>query len=821
MFSAPLRHASSLILLLLLCPAAFSQSDRLLITVTDENHVAVPGAQVSLQRIGTNAFIKRETDFAGRCELFGLPHGAYQLHIQKPGFYQLTQPVQVGAAGYAPTVIDAALTHQKEVKEVVDVVESPPVIDPDQIADTQTLSDVDVQNIPYPVSRDFRNVLPFIPGVVSDGLGQPHVAGGETYQMQDTLDSFDVTDPVDGLLHLRVSTDAIRALEVQSTRYSAQFGRASAGVLNITTGIGDDHLRYSATDVIPSYKFRNGLKFDKWQPRGTFSGPLKKGKIWFYNAVDGEYDENIIRLLPSSGNRAPIWRFSNLAKLQTNITPSNILTGSFLFNRAKFSRVGLSLFTPISATVGQDQTSYVGSIKDQHYFHSGNLLETGVAVFEQEADEIPQGTLPYTLSPGGVQGNFFRTSQRRSRRTQGVANLFFHPVNWHGKHQLKFGFDVERIAYHQFFLRRPISTVRGDRTLDRQVLFPEAEVRYRQNNFQGGTYAQDRWSPVDRLLIEGGLRFDEDQIIRNVLVSPRLAATYMLDKNGNTKLSAGVGLFYDATNLALLTRPLQGTRLDLTYASDGVTLAAPPIATTFTVDQRTLVAPRSLNWSLSIERKLPHGIYTTVEYLDRRGTHEFTYVPLGSPLSTDYFLTNTRQDHYRSLLLTARYTFRKSYPFLFSYSRSSARTNAVLNYSLDNLVLGAQGAGPLPWDSPDRFISWGMMPLPSIPVVHKLELAYSVEWHDGYPFSIFNQDRQIVGLQRLRFPRFFALNTYIEKRFNLLKYNLALRMGWDNVTNNRNPGSVDSNIDSATYLHFSNLDRRTFVARIRFLGRKK
>ena len=83
------------------------------------------------------------------------------------------------------------------------------------------------------------------------------------------------------------------------------------------------------------------------------------------------------------------------------------------------------------------------------------------------------------------------------------------------------------------------------------------------------------------------------------------------------------------------------------------------------------------------------------------------------------------------------------------------------------------------------------------------------------------QDAVLSPLQRLRFPRYFALNTYIEKRFNLLKYSLALRMGWDNVTNNRNPGSVDSNIDSATYLHFSNLDRRTFVARIRFLGRKK
>src|SRR5439155_14632508 len=122
-------------------------------------------------------------------------------------------------------------------------------------ANTESLSGVDVVNIPYPVTRDYRRVLPFIPGVVSDSQGQPHVAGGRTNETLDMFDGFDVTDPVDGLLHLRVSTDAIRSIDVQSSRYSAQYGRASAGVLSLATGIGDNKLRYSATNFLPSVKF--------------------------------------------------------------------------------------------------------------------------------------------------------------------------------------------------------------------------------------------------------------------------------------------------------------------------------------------------------------------------------------------------------------------------------------------------------------------------------------------------------------------------------------------------------------------------------------
>ena len=157
-----------------------------------------------------------------------------------------------------------------------------------------------------------------------------------------------------------------------------------------------------------------------------------------------------------------------------------------------------------------------------------------------------------------------------------------------------------------------------------------------------------------------------------------------------------------------------------------------------------------------------------------------------------------------------------------SYTHSRSLTNAVLGYSFDNLNYGLQGPGPYSWDTPNRVLLWGMAPLPSLPLIHKLDLAYSLDWRTGYPFSIVNREQQYLQpLNNMRFPRFFSFSPYIEKRFTLHNYNLALRGGFDNVTSNRNPTAVNNNIDSPSFLTFSNFDRRAFVARVRFLGRKK
>src|SRR5215831_17255203 len=143
------------------------------LAVTDENGVAVPAARVFLQS-PTQAPVRCQTDFTGRCRFASLAAGTYELHVEKQGFYALVQPDVQIAPG---STVEVVISHQQEIHEVVDVHESPAAIDPAQIPAQETLSGLDVINIVYPGTHDYRNVLNFIPGVVQDQTGQPHVAG--------------------------------------------------------------------------------------------------------------------------------------------------------------------------------------------------------------------------------------------------------------------------------------------------------------------------------------------------------------------------------------------------------------------------------------------------------------------------------------------------------------------------------------------------------------------------------------------------------------------------------------------------------------------
>src|SRR5437868_6627679 len=365
-----------------------SAGSRLAVTVNDENGVAVEGARVLLRSTATSAFVRCETDFSGHCSLQHLTPGTYQLRVEKQGFYALPPtPVNVGqTAG-----MDVRLAHLQEVHELVNVVESPPGIDLTQTASTEQLTGMDVLNIPYPSTHDYRNVLNYIPGVVQDDGGQPHIAGAQTYQTLTLFDGFNLTQPANGLLLLRVSTDAIRSINTEDSRISAEKGKGSGGVLSINTGIGDDHFRFTATNFLPSAQFKKGLHFDNVIPRVTFSGPIRKGRIWFFEGVDGEYQNSIIPELPNGADNDHFWRIGNIAKLQVNLAAGNILTASYLLNYRRDQYPGISIFTPPSATPRDTESGHFAMGKDQIYFSGGQLLELGFNFDQYVSELLPRG----------------------------------------------------------------------------------------------------------------------------------------------------------------------------------------------------------------------------------------------------------------------------------------------------------------------------------------------------------------------------------------------------------------------------------------------
>ncbi len=334
---------------------------------------------------------------------------------------------------------------------------SPPAIDPAQTSASQQLTGQEVVALPYPTTRDIRNAFPLLPGVLPDNSapGQVHVAGAYSNQTLYSLDGFDISQPVSGLLDLRVSTDAVRSVDVLTSRYSVDSGWGSGGVLNLETGMGDDHFRFFATDFIPTAQDRRGIHFGNTTPRFTLSGPLWKGKAWFYEAVEGEYDLDIYTELPPGQDADHYWRYSNLTRAQINLTQGNRLTASYLYNHSNEDYAGLSLIQPLSTTTSQIKSADFVSLKDQNTWSNGMLFEAGFGFLQFTSDLLPLGTLPYVQLAGSASGNYYLTSSSTVRRYEGLANLFLPPVEWHGRHEFTLDVAFERSGDFQLAVRQP------------------------------------------------------------------------------------------------------------------------------------------------------------------------------------------------------------------------------------------------------------------------------------------------------------------------------------------------------------------------------
>src|SRR5690242_3611829 len=229
-----------------------SPGTSLTVVVTDENSVVVPGALVSLVDVQSAEVLRVQTDAAGRGKFLDLdPDDVFTLKVERKNFYPISKQ-ELRITG--PQTLEIVIPHVQELRETVNVTASTQDLDPARTADTKTLGTPEIINIPYPTSRDVRNLLPFIPQVVQDSTGQIHVAGADTYESIDMLDGFEITAPVSGSLSMRFSADAVREVNVDSTRVSTQFGKESGGIINFNTGMGDDHFRFDATNFIPSWK---------------------------------------------------------------------------------------------------------------------------------------------------------------------------------------------------------------------------------------------------------------------------------------------------------------------------------------------------------------------------------------------------------------------------------------------------------------------------------------------------------------------------------------------------------------------------------------
>ena len=172
---------------------------------------------------------------------------------------------------------------------------------------------------------------------------------------------------------------------------------------------------------------------------------------------------------------------------------------------------------------------------------------------------------------------------------------------------------------------------------------------------------------------------------------------------------------------------------------------------------------------------------------------------------------------YDSVEISLSNQFLKKYDWSASYTRSRAYSNAALDISVDDPIVFSETAGRLPWDTPNRLLSWGLFP-----ITKRNTLAYFLEWHDGFPFSVNDDEGRAIGKPNSwAFPRYFSLNLHYERRVSLLGNQWAVRVGVDNVTNRGNFTLVNNNSSALDFLQLYGRQPRKFVLRIQRLEKSQ
>jgi hypothetical protein len=479
---------------------------------------------------------------------------------------------------------------------------------------------------------------------------------------------------------------------------------------------------------------------------------------------------------------------------------------------------------PQQSTTKTNIIAWLPYLRDQQSFHDGALLDFGLGLVRFSDGYEPHGDSPFQITPELFQGSYFENLTSRSQRIEGNAALYLPPRHWAGLHNLKAGIDLDHIGYDEAVTRAPVSYLREDKTLLRQSVFPTT-APFTRHNVEAGAYAQDRWTPHDGLLIEPGLRFDWDEIIRRPLLSPRLAASYSpTGAKGSTKLSAGIGLYYEHTQLEYLTRALANLRYDTYYEADGITPEGPAQETIFSANYGSLHQARALNWSVGVEQRLPGSIYIKANAIWKHVSDEFTYVNQSGPaaLSGNYVLTNSRLDHDNLVEIEARRTFAGGYALFAAYTHSSAHTNAAIDYVPTLSMLGPQQNGPLGWDTPNRVLSWGWLPFLAPGFRKNWDFVYTLDWRTGFPFTSIDDNYQVVGAAgSRRFPDYLSFSPGLEWRFHFRGSYFGLRGVIENSTNSGDFPVVNNVVDSPQYGTFTEPLGRAFTARLRLIGSKR
>jgi hypothetical protein len=302
---------------LLILPAALNAQEfrgTLSGLVTDPSGAVVPKAKVQAVNNATRQLYNATTTNSGDYLIPYVLPGTYTVSVTAQGFKTQVQDNVVLPAGASP-VLNVSL-ELGATSETVTVSGTAALLDAENSVGNNELTTRELENVPLN-GRQIYTMLGTLPGSQFlqtqfgasgysgtrgwDVSNNYTLGGGVQSYQQFTLNGSNITmqnNGAQGTWELAPNVDALQEVNVQTTNYDARYGRSGGGFVSMVVKSGSnqfhgDAYEYLENGVMNANNFENNLNgiprqgVKQNQFGGTFGGPAKKNRIFFFGSYEG------------------------------------------------------------------------------------------------------------------------------------------------------------------------------------------------------------------------------------------------------------------------------------------------------------------------------------------------------------------------------------------------------------------------------------------------------------------------------------------------------------------------------------------------------
>lgn len=581
-------------------------------TVTATDGQPVAGATVTIVSNAQGVSRTAVTGANGQFRAPLIPTGSYSVTVDASGFVSVQDNVVVGLGGNAFVFTLGA----EGVSDLGDVVVTG-VRRALDLSRTATGVSVDVDELieTVPVARNITAVTLLAPGAVAGdtqfNVGQsqlqapPALGGSGPAENAFFVNGLNITNFVTGLGGATVPFEFYKTVEVKTGGYSAEFGRATGGIINSTTKSGTndfivelhgtwapDSLRSDAPDTVPGPNYLgvdNHLgEFDQQTYTLEVGGPIIRDRLFAYGIV--AYSDTESQGAFSTGGTGTVVRDTYSSepfygmKLDGYITADHRLEFTYFDTSQTRTRDSFD-YNPVTGVIGTaalNTTTLAQGGENWVGRYTGTFtdwLNVSVAYGESTVDS---SNLPQPTDESFVQDNRrdalgnSLANARRSRQTSAssqpqLAERTFYRADadvyfdLFGQHHVRFGYDHEDTLMTTRSVRNGganiiYNTASASSAATFGVAVGQEYLSRRNFNSGGGFtgvneayYIHDSWDVSDRLNLQIGLRNDNFETATPLGVTfidfednyaARLGATYDPVGDGRSKFYGSYGRYF-------------------------------------------------------------------------------------------------------------------------------------------------------------------------------------------------------------------------------------------------------------------------------------